>query len=135
MADTNEAQLLSDLLGGIAREGAQLDAAHLEARVMAGPRPALTPQTITDPDRLAAELGEIRERDTSISIEETITGIVGFGAPVRDATGRLLAAVHISAFKDNLAEDDVPRIEQATREAALDIQRALSASALHEVLA
>jgi hypothetical protein len=34
MADTNEEQLLSDLLGDIAREDACLDAAHLEARVM-----------------------------------------------------------------------------------------------------
>jgi hypothetical protein len=34
MADTNEAQLLSDLLREIAREDARVDAAHLEARVM-----------------------------------------------------------------------------------------------------
>lgn len=34
MADTNEAQLLSDLLSDIAREDACLDAPHLEARVL-----------------------------------------------------------------------------------------------------
>jgi len=35
MADTHEEQLLSELLRGIAREDAHLDAAHLESRVMA----------------------------------------------------------------------------------------------------
>jgi len=34
MADSNEAQLLSDLLRDIAREDAHIDAAHLEAPVM-----------------------------------------------------------------------------------------------------
>jgi hypothetical protein len=34
MADTNEAQLLTDFLRDIAREDAHVDAAHLEARVM-----------------------------------------------------------------------------------------------------
>jgi hypothetical protein len=34
MADTHEEQLLSDLLRGIARDDARLDAAHLESRVM-----------------------------------------------------------------------------------------------------
>jgi IclR family acetate operon transcriptional repressor len=107
----------------------------LEARVTTGPLPALTPQTIVDTARLVAEMREIRERDSSLSIEETITGIVGFAAPVRDATGRLVAAVHISAFKDNLAPDDVPRIDQAARECARDIERALTGATLTEALA
>ena len=42
MADTNEAQLLSDLLRDVAREDARLDAAHLEARVMAAVEAAAT---------------------------------------------------------------------------------------------
>lgn len=107
----------------------------LEARVMAAPLTPLTPQTMVDPARLAQEFQEIRDRDTSISIEETITGIIGFGAPVRDTAGRLIAAVHISAFKDNLAEDDIPRNEQAARRCAADIQQALAADTLKEALA
>lgn len=104
----------------------------LEARVLGEPLAALTPRTIVDPVRLSEEFREIRQRDTSISVEETITGIVGFGAPVRDAAGRLVAAVHISAFKDNLAEDDAPRIEQATRACAANIERALTSTTLAE---
>ena len=41
MADTNEEQLLSDLLRGISRQDARLEAPHLEARLMcAAERPA-----------------------------------------------------------------------------------------------
>lgn len=106
----------------------------LEHRALDQPLPRFTPHTIIDPQRLVAELQEIRERGTAISTEETITGIVGFAAPVYDAVDRLVAAVHISAFKDNLAHDDVPRIELATRACATDIQQALSATTLTKVL-
>jgi DNA-binding IclR family transcriptional regulator len=104
----------------------------LEARVLGGALPALTPRTIVDPDRLTLEFRDIRERGSSISFEETITGIVGFGAPVRDATARLVAAVHVSAFKDNLGEEDIPRIDVAARACALGIQQAMSAATLTE---
>ncbi len=107
----------------------------LEERVLGGPLAPLTPRTIVDRARLTEEFSEIRQRDTSISIEETITGIVGFGAPVRDAAGRLIAAVHVSAFKDNLADDDIPRIEQATRACVADIEQSLTAATLAEALA
>jgi IclR family acetate operon transcriptional repressor len=107
----------------------------LESRVLSRALPQLTQHTIIDPDRLAEEFRDIRARGSSISIEETISGIVGFGAPVHDATGRLVAAVHISAFKDNLAEDDIPRIELATLACASDIQQALSATTLTKALA
>jgi IclR family acetate operon transcriptional repressor len=106
----------------------------LEHQVLSRPLAALTPNTIVDPDRLVAELEQIRQRETAMSREETITGIVGFAAPVRDATDRVVAAVHVSAFKDNLARDDVPRIEAATVACAVDIQQALSSTTLTKVL-
>jgi IclR family acetate operon transcriptional repressor len=106
----------------------------LGERVLSRPLRRLTPRTIVDAAQLQSEFREIRERGTSLSAEETITGIVGFSAPVQDAAGRLIAAVHISAFKDNLADDDVPRIEEATRRCAADIQRALRAGTLTEAL-
>jgi DNA-binding IclR family transcriptional regulator len=99
----------------------------LERMVLRRPLPQLTPHTITDPDRLAREFAAIRECGTSMSREETITGIVGFAAPVHDAADRLVAAVHISAFRNNLADDDIPHIEAATRSCASDIQQALRA--------
>ena len=49
MADTNEAQLLNDLLSDIAREDARLDAAHLEARVMDAVEASAWPPAATPP--------------------------------------------------------------------------------------
>lgn len=107
---------------------------ELERQVLSRPLAPLTPHTIVEHDRLVTELEEIRERETALSMEETITGIVGFAAPVRDATDRLVAAVHVSAFKDNLARDDVSRIEAATVECAAEIEQALSSTTLTKVL-
>src|SRR5262245_27606582 len=47
MADSHEEQLLSDLLGGIARDDARLDAAHLESQVLAA---ATAPSIRRNPD-------------------------------------------------------------------------------------
>jgi DNA-binding IclR family transcriptional regulator len=106
----------------------------LERRVLSEPLPQLTAHTIVDHEQLAEEFRQIRERGTSLSVESTISGIVGFAAPVHDATGRLVAAVHVSAFKDNLADDDVPRIDLATRACADDIQQALHGHSLTKAL-
>jgi DNA-binding IclR family transcriptional regulator len=107
----------------------------LERRVMAQRLPALTPHTITDHTRLADELARIRQRDASRSLEETITGIVGFAVPIRNTDNQLVAAVHISAFKDNLVDEGVPGIEEAALRCAADIQEALGATTLTKVMA
>jgi DNA-binding IclR family transcriptional regulator len=106
----------------------------LESWVLSRPLPQLTAHTITDHARLAEEFREIRERGTALSLEGTISGIIGFAAPVYDASGRLVAAVHVSAFKDNLADDDIPRIDLATRACADDVQHSLNAHYLAKAL-
>jgi len=107
----------------------------LERLVLRRKLRALTPHTITDPEQLTEEFARIRERDLSLSVEETISGIVGFAAPVRNAERRVVAAVHISAFKDNLGQDDIPRISRATQHCAADIEEALGVTSLTKVMA
>lgn len=85
----------------------------------------LTPRTISSRAGFTAELESVRERSYSMSMEESITGIVGFAAPVLDMTGKLVAAVHVSAFKDYLANADMPRITRESRECAQSIQDSL----------
>jgi DNA-binding IclR family transcriptional regulator len=54
-----------------------------------------TPNTITSVDQLKAELASIRERGYSVDNEEYDEGLRCIGAPVRDSSGRVVAAIGI----------------------------------------
>ena len=59
------------------------------------PLESITENTITDKDDLREEIEEIRERGFAYNQEETIQGLVGIGAPVRDQQGNVLGAVSV----------------------------------------
>ncbi len=54
-----------------------------------------TPNTITNVDQLRVELAAIRERGYSVDNEEFDEGLRCIGAPVRDSSGRVVAAIGI----------------------------------------
>lgn len=56
---------------------------------------AITPNTITDEAQLREELDQIREEGIAYNHEETIQGLVGVGAPIRDQDGTLYGAISI----------------------------------------
>jgi DNA-binding IclR family transcriptional regulator len=56
---------------------------------------ALTPQTIVDPDRLRARLDEVRAAGHAWGLQEFAEGIDSVAAPVRDARGNAVAAIHV----------------------------------------
>lgn len=79
----------------------KLYAAHvpqLRRRLFAEPRPRLTPNTLTTPQELETELDAILANGISFSREEAIPGISGLAVPVRDVSGSIAAAIHISAL-------------------------------------
>src|SRR5271166_3228441 len=57
----------------------------------------LTPATRIDPTWIAADLQRIRSRGYLITSDELVAGAVGIAAPVRDATGTVVAVMHISS--------------------------------------
>lgn len=59
--------------------------------------PALTHFTITDRDALRAELDRVREQGWSLVDQELEEGLRSMAAPVRDASGRVVAAVNVAA--------------------------------------
>ena len=56
---------------------------------------AYTPQTITDPGELEADLELIRRRGYAVNNEEYDDGLRCIGAPVRDHSGQVVAALGI----------------------------------------
>ncbi|WP_433074452.1 IclR family transcriptional regulator [Dactylosporangium sp. CA-052675] len=73
-----------------------LDPAELDARLPAR-LPGMTPDSITDPRRLRAELDEIRAAGVAVDNGESDGAVRCVGAPVRDHTGATVAAMSISA--------------------------------------
>src|SRR5262249_20853486 len=97
--------------------------AHLEGGDdMLGEEPlsAFTPRTLTDPKALARELARVRQRGFAISSEELEPGFVAVGAPVRDALGRVVAAVSVGGPKTRLTATAVVAAVGSRVKAAAD---------------
>lgn len=70
---------------------------------------SLTEQTVTDEVALRKELEEIRENGFAFNRGETIQGLVGVGAPIRDQGGEVYGAISVigptSRMDDNRLEE------------------------------
>ncbi|MET7706037.1 IclR family transcriptional regulator [Micromonospora sp. NPDC005413] len=73
-----------------------LDQASLDA-VLKGPLPGMTPDSITDPDRLRAHLERIRAESVAVDIGESDTAMRCVAAAVRDHSGAIIAGMSLSA--------------------------------------
>jgi len=62
---------------------------------LAGELVALTRRTVTDPWRLRRRLEEVRAAGYAWGLEEFAEGIDSVAAPVRDAEGKAVAAIHV----------------------------------------
>ena len=76
-----------------------------------------TPKSIQDPDRLERELTTIRGQGFAIDDEERNLGTACVGAPVRDYTGGVIAALSVSGKTERVTSEfrsqAVPRIREA----------------------
>ena len=77
--------------------GAFQEEAVIRKRLMEEPLTALTELTITSPGALLDEYAKIREQGYAISDGELNIETIGIGAPVRDDSGGVWAAISIGA--------------------------------------
>lgn len=75
---------------------AYLDPAALDHTLEGWQLAALTPYTITDHDLLRKELARIRDQGWAVNSEEAELGATSVGAPVRDVTGQVVAALSVA---------------------------------------
>jgi DNA-binding IclR family transcriptional regulator len=64
-------------------------------RLLAGPRPPMTPKTLTDASKLRAEFAAIVDRGYSVDIEGVSEGYVSVAVPLRDARSSVVAALTV----------------------------------------
>jgi IclR family KDG regulon transcriptional repressor len=74
-----------------------LDPASLDAVLMTGALPGMTPESITDPDVLRAHLEGVRAEGVAVDIGESDSAMRCVAAPIRDHSGATIAAMSVSA--------------------------------------
>ncbi|CTQ34639.1 IclR family transcriptional regulator [Jannaschia rubra] len=93
---------------------------HLERYLAAADLEAHTPATITEPQRLRAELRDIRKRGHATDAEEFIGGMVALAVPVLETNGRLMSTLSFHAptqrFDLDRALAFVPQMRAASAE-------------------
>jgi DNA-binding IclR family transcriptional regulator len=94
-------------------------------RLLARPLEPRTPHTVVDPERLRAQLVEVRSRGYGETIEELEEGLNAVAAPIRSADGDVVAAVSVAGPAFRLRPVELPRIARVTVDAAEAISRRL----------
>jgi DNA-binding IclR family transcriptional regulator len=105
---------------------AHLPAQRREQIVYGAGLRSYTPNTITDPFRLEAELEEIRATGVAHDREEMEVGLRCVAVPVVDAEGRVVAAISVAGPTARFGPDDLPHLIELVRSAAAGISRDLA---------
>lgn len=94
--------------------------------------PALTDRTITETDRLLAELVEVRERGYAVNDGESVEGLLAIAVPLRDERGATIASLSVRAPAYLIsATERVALIERLIR-AGRDVSHRLGAGNLNQ---
>lgn len=94
-------------------------------QIVAGSFHAYTPHTIRDATRLATELERVRRDGYALDREEFQPGLCCIAAPVRDHTGRVVAALGLAGPSSRLTEQRLWELARLLTSGADDISRNL----------
>lgn len=106
---------------------ADLDTGQVAEIVQERGLSAYTPHTIVDPAALETELAQIRERGFAVDNEEYDEGLRCIGAPVRDHSGHVVAALGIGGPVTRVTPARVEELSTLVMAAAAGLSRRLGA--------
>ncbi|HHY97591.1 MAG TPA: IclR family transcriptional regulator [Firmicutes bacterium] len=86
-----------------------------------------TPNTITDKDRLLAELEAIRSQGYALDNMENELGVRCVAAPIFDYSGRVVASMSISGPSIRITEERIPELAEQIKATTREISRRLGA--------
>lgn len=95
------------------------------AKLLESGLPSYTEKTITNPAALRRQIDEIRARGWAEDVEEYLDGIMAVAAPIRDASGRVQAALSVTFLAIKRERKDAIRARVV--EAAGSVSRVLGA--------
>jgi DNA-binding IclR family transcriptional regulator len=111
---------------------AGLNEAALEDWIASHTLTSRTPTSITSPQRLRAELADIRRTGYALDEQEFEVGLACVAAPICDAQGRTVAAITVSGPSGRVTYHRVPELSSAVVRAAGRLSAALEG--LHPLL-
>ena len=93
--------------------------------VLRGELARLTTRSLTDVQRLRAELEEVGERGYAYSCDETQLGVTSIAAPVVGANGRVVAAIGLAGSSMRMRRLSLDRALHQVRAAAAEVSAAV----------
>lgn len=84
-----------------------------------------TPNTITDPEKLRAELQEIKSKGYAFDFEEIEMGLRCVAAPIKNHKGEVIAAISLSGPSIRMDDKRMQELVVPVKESALEISRKL----------
>ncbi|MEU4269991.1 IclR family transcriptional regulator [Streptomyces sp. NPDC026092] len=100
---------------------ASLPPVELDSRIDGRELVAMTPHSITAHDALRAALAEIRERGIAVEHRESNPDVSCVAAPVRDSSGRVVAALSVSVPVIRWSEDRERDLAELAAKGAADL--------------
>ena len=94
-------------------------------RVLDNKMERFTENTIIEKDEIESELEKIRTQEYAVDNEEFEIGLSCFAAPVKDYSGRVLAAISLSGASSRVSEKKSSRIINSIKEAAEAVSKEL----------
>ncbi|HEX5465295.1 MAG TPA: IclR family transcriptional regulator [Candidatus Limnocylindrales bacterium] len=108
---------------------ASLSAEELEGYLAEAPFPPLTPHTLTAAEALRADAGRSRVSGYVVSLEDVTVGVGALGAPVRDASGDVIAAVSVAGLKHEFEGQALVKLAGRVRSTADRVSAAMGRKA------
>jgi len=100
----------------------------VQTQVLAQRLPRFTPATRTDSAWIAADLQRIRTRGYLLTTDEVVAGAATVAAPVRDASGQVVAVLSVSAPTMRMRPPRPRALLPVVMDAAVKLSRILGAS-------
>ena len=98
-------------------------------RIIKGPHIKLTPNTVTDPARLAAELNAVLREGLAYDLEEQDIGVCAVSAPVFGSDGDVKAVVTIVSPAERFGIRERKKKAEAVKNTAAELSRYLGRTA------